>query len=409
MAFDISKLLHRQTFHLETKFLGTIQCSSLTVGMLSKLGKELKVAEIDSVVFARELLVKAGRYIRHNEREEDGNDKDETKSAPISDEDIYRLSDEEIEVFAREFVAHNDWLFKTYKTAQRSVTTNEKRENVVSIQPKPIDLPKEISERDSDYLVRVLRRYLDEQAERQKRMLGPFSGLFFKNILSNATEDLLKKHVSLSDQLGKTLRGLGPDLTEPHLSSIVKPSYLDIKVPPLPENPVHRTNRRLDDVLGHAEELHPIFLQSAELFRNMSDTALQMHADFSRSARQSLFVSFLIVCIATASLVVTALYSWWNYEQASVLESQYQRNLREQQAQVQTLVEQQDNRYRQLLGNQDKQLETLIKRQDAQVERIIKSLRVADTIQSKKDTEQLTEALLKVLQSIQGGQGKLEK
>ena len=407
MAFDIRKFAHREYFYLETDSVGIIQCGSLTLGMLSKMQKELKSDNIDSVVFTRNLLHEVGRHAKEDEREEDGKDKNETESSPIADIDISRLSDEEIEVFAREFVAHNDWLLETYKNAQRSVGTNEHGETVVSIQPAAVDLPKEKTERDSDYLVRVLRRHLDEQAERMERALRPFSGALFRNMFSNTTRERFKTHVSLSDQLGRTLRGLGTGLTGKNIGRIANQEYLDIKDPIFREDPVYETNRRLGDVLDHAEELRPIILQSAELFRSMSDTALEMHADFNRSARRSLRVSFLVVCIATVSLAVTAWYSWWSYRQSSVQEAQYQRNLREQEAQFQTLLRQQDNRYRQLLGNQNQQLETLVKRHDAQVERIIESFQASNTIGTENDREQMTEALLKVLQSVQGGQRKL--
>ena len=328
MAFDIRKFARREYFYLETDSVGIIQCGSLTLGMLSKMQKELKSDNIDSVVFTRKLLHEVGRHAKEDEREEDGKDKNETESSPIADIDISRLSDEEIEVFAREFVAHNDWLLETYKNAQRSVGTNEHGEMVVSIQPAAVDLPKEKTERDSDYLVRLLRRHLDEQAERMERALRPFSGALFRNTFSNTTKELFKTHISLSDQLGRTLRGLGTGLTGRNIGRIVNEEYSDTKFPTLPEDPVHETNRRLGDVLDHAEELRPIILQSAELFRNMSDTALEMHADFNRSARRSLRVSFLVVCIATASLVVTAWYWWWSYKQSSVQEAQYQSNLR---------------------------------------------------------------------------------
>ena len=377
MASELSKLLPQDSFHLETQSLGTIWCDSLKVGTLSMLEKELKQDDIDSVIFARKLLHEVGRHKEKSESEQ--KDEDATKSAPFSVEDISRLSDEEIEHFSSEFVAHNDWLLETYETTQRSVTTNDEGDKVPTIHRTPIELPKDDAERDSDYLVRLLRRYIDEQAKQINQMLRSFSGSLFKNTFSTATKDLLKKHVSLSDQLRRTLQGFGPSLTGPHIADIVKSDYTGIEIPTLPENPIHETNQRLNDVLDHAEELRPIFIQSAELFRNMSDTAVQMHADFNRSAGKSLFVSVLVGCIAGASLVVTALYSWWSYEQSSLQETQYQRNLREQRAQIQTLVEQQDSQYRQLLDYQGDQLATLIRRQDAQVQQIIESLRADDT------------------------------
>ena len=385
MTFDFSKLTQRHIFNLETDTLGTIQCSSLKAGMLSNVEKDFNATEKDSIVIARRLLREVGRHIKEGERKEDGKVKDETESAPLTDDDVNGLSVEEIEIFAREFVAHNEWLKKTYEGTHRSVTTNKKGENDVTIQSMPVDLPNENAECHSDYLVRVLRGYLDEQVKRNKRLLKHFTDSNFNNIFSNATEDLLKKHVSLSNQLATTLQSLRSGTTEPYLGSLAEPIHVGInKIPTPPENPVYETNRRLGDVLDHAEELRPIILQSAELFRNMSDTALLMHADFNRSARKSLNVSILVACIATVSLVVTALYSWWSYEQSTVQEAQYQHNFHEHQAQFQTLIEQQDDRYRQLLGDQDKQLETLIQRQDAQVEKIIDSLQVSNTIQSEK-------------------------
>ena len=407
MASDISKLFHQGNFRLETDSLGAIQCGSLTLGMLSKIQNELKADNIDGVVFTRKLLLKVGQHIKEEENQENENDKNETENAPIADEEIDRLPDEEIEVFAREFLAHNHWLLHSYKDSETSMTTNEQGETVVSIQPTPVDLPRANTERDSDYLVRALRRYLDEQTERIDRTLRPYSGKLFGNPFSNTTRDFIRRHVSLSDQLTRTLGRLGPGLTERHVGRMVNQESPKLEIPPLPENPVHETNRRLGDVLDHAEELRPIILESTALFQSMSNTALEMHADFNRSARRSLHVSLLVVCIATASLAVTALYAWWSYEQTSVQDAQYQRNLREQEAQFQSLFEQQDNRYRHLLGIQDKQLQTLMERHDAQVERIIESLHAANTVRTENDRRELTEALLNVLQSVQQGQPDL--
>ena len=403
MASDISKLFHRENFRIDANSLGTIHCGSLTLGMLSEIQKELKADNIDGVAFTRKLLLKVGQRIREEEKHEDGNDKNEAENAPIVEEEVDRLSDEEIQDFAREFLVHNPWLLQSHKDSETSTTTNEQGQMIVSVQPTPIDLPREITEQDSDYLVRVLRRYVDGQTERINRALRPYSGTLFGSPFSNTTRDFFRRHVSLSDQLTRTLRSLGPGVTGRHVGKVVNKDSPEPMFPSPPEDPVHETNRRLGHVLDHAEEFRPIILDSAALFQSMSDTALEMHADFNRSARQSLRISLLVFCVAAASLAVTALYSWWSYEQASVQDAQYQRNLRQQQVEFQNLLEQQDDRYRQLVGNQNRQLQNLIKRHDAQVDRLIESVHAANAVATENDTKEVTEALLRALESVQQG------
>ena len=383
MAADFRKIARRLAFRLETHSLGTIHCGSLTSGAFSKIEEELQSDGVNSVIFARRLLQEVGRNFEEVKRNEDEDDKKETRDKPLTAEDISRLSDGDIQHFSREFIAHNKWLLRTYKDAHRAVRTNKKGEKVISVKPTAVDFPKDNTESYSDYLVRVFRRYQEEQAESLKKITNPLSSSLFGNKFSSVTEGLLMKHVTLSDQLRKTLRGIEPKFTEPYIDSTIEPRHLDLPDLQIQENPAHGTNRRLDDVLDHAVELQPIILHSVELFRNMSDTVLQMHADFSESARQSLFRSFVVICIATASLFVTALYSWWSYEQSSVQEAQYERTFRDQQAQIQTLLEQQDERYLQLLSNHANQIQTLLERQDPQDQRTIESIPPINMIESE--------------------------
>ena len=352
-------------FEFETRSIGTIRCSSLTIGMLSSLERELKNDRIDSLVFTRKMLREIGRHT------EIGEGKGEANSLSLTELNIGSITDEELETFASEFLAHNDWLHTTLEARKHSVSKIRDGEKVIVRQPTQFHSGKIETESNSEYLVRILRRHVDEHTLSIRRIVKPFFGSPFTNTFSNTTKSLLKNHISLSDQLRRTLRSFEPDLTLLNPSGSLEAELTDVRVPDIIESPVAETNRRLGDVLDYARELRPIILQSAELFRNMSDTALQMHADFNQSARRSLFVSCFVACIATISLVVTAVYSWSSYRQSSIQEAQYQRIFSEQQSQIHTLIEQRDNAYRQLFGNQDEQGGTLIGEQGDPVEQVV--------------------------------------
>ncbi len=398
---DISELTKRHVFSFETESLGTVRCGFLAVGMLPSIENVLKAKELDAVSFARQLLTRIGHRVTVLDGDEAGNGTDQTDHSMLSEEDTHYISDDEIEVFSREFVAHNDWLLTSFEDTQRSDTKNSDGESIASVQTAPDNLLKDESERDSDYLIRIVRHYLDEQAERINRMFGSNSTPLIRSALSRPTNDLLKKHFSLSDQLGTALRGLSNGPTEPHVGGIAELERPDLT---LPENPIRETNRHLGDVVGHAEELRAIVFQCAELFRSMSDSALHMHADFNKSAKRSTAVSLLVASIAVASLFVTAMYSWWSYGESSTQEVFNQRTLQEQQSHIETLIEQQDRRYEQMLDRHQKQLETLLDRQDERIERIAEDLVTAAADQSQRNRRQLAEMLLNLLRLDQGEQ-----
>ena len=387
MPVDLSKLDRVLSFPLETDALGTIHCGSLKAGTLSRIERELQSRELDSVAFTRWLIQQIGRRIRLSETKENHDDRFNPEGRLLTDDEIARLSDDDTQNFARQFVARNQWLLQTYKSGQRAQTTDEKGVKNISRRPTQIEYPRDEAETHCHYLVRVLRRYFDKQSERWKTITRPFFASLVGSTFSNSTKEQLKKHVTLSDQLGRTLEYLDPNVRDPYIAGTLETPDFPFRPPQIPENPAHGTNQRLDDVLDHAEEIRPIILQSAELFRSMSDTALQMQADFTKSARHSLLASFIVICIATLSLFVTAWYSWWSYTRFSVQEAQYERTLSDNRVHIQTLLEQQDERYRQLLTNHASEFQALIERQQPQDLQSTELLLLNETIEIESDLQ----------------------
>lgn len=165
---DLNKLMHMYDFTLETKALGQIQCGSMNAEMHSKLRTTLESRDVDSLVFSRHVLGLVSKKVLTGDIQKGAQAQEEC----FTEEEISSISDEDVEVFAREFILHNGWSPHSYEDADRHVSMNEKGERSVSYTPKTSDLPKGDAESSSDYLVRVLRHYFEEQSKSLKRMMG---------------------------------------------------------------------------------------------------------------------------------------------------------------------------------------------------------------------------------------------
>jgi hypothetical protein len=309
MALDLSKLARRYEFDFASETLGTLHCGALTLGVLRDLEKLLADQNLGGRSFVLKLIEIVAT---HPSTDESGDADSEPKGRPVTATEAAQLSSGEIEAFAREFLTHNPSLLETYDGADRAVRTDDDGKRVVSVTPRTIDLPRDDEERDSDYLVRVVRRYLDEQRHRLSQITRPLSGLFkdfglFKGFgLSKTTQDVIRENLFLSDRLG----GLTGALNTDYARAFEPPAIRDI---PIPENPIHKTNARLEDLLDHIAALRPLAAETANLIRSMNDASIRMLGDFGRNARRSEIYNWIIIGIAAVSLVVTAVFSVLSY------------------------------------------------------------------------------------------------
>ncbi len=360
------KITHPHQFKLETKSLGTIWCFPPTVGMFTDIEKDLNTSDIDNLSFVRILVKRVGRRAD----EDTVGDINNTEGKSLTDDDIGNLSNEEIETFAREFLTNGKWLLKN---SESSKTVDEKGKIKISVKYPLVDLPKEDSECDSDYLVRVLRLYFDKrakQSEALRRTLNPFTGIFSKNPFSDITNNLLDERVLLSNQLEKTLGD--PDFIRP----------VRLELPSIPTNPIHETNGLLDSILGHAEKFQSIIPQLVELHKNTADVLLQIQSDFNRAAWKSTIFSVVIISIAAMSFGATAFFSFLDYKMSSSREEQYHRYLANQETLTENLIQQQAKQHELFIGSLEEKIESFIERRDNQIDRFIEHFPITNKDQS---------------------------
>ena len=81
----------------------------------------------------------------------------------------------------------------------------------------------------------------------------------------------------------------------------------------------------------------------------MNAVALRMQADFIRNTRRNEIYTRIIIGIAAASLVLTAMFSWWSYTDAHGRAEESARLLKAYQAEIQVLTQAQDERLEELI------------------------------------------------------------
>lgn len=309
MSINLDELKRQHEFEFETEALGRLKCRSISTKSFKILEELLADESLTGRHFIVNILTQIAVHISDDEQE----------SQQVTIEEANQLTDDEIESFAKEFLAHNNWILMTYEVASSNVVTDENGNRVVSRTPQKINLPKILNETDSDYLIRVIRHYLDIQRQRIEELTKPLSG-FFKNLKKlTSTQDAIRNNFFISDKL-KELSNLSEkfhrnlDFGKTDIAASIDP----IRPLELPESPIIETNRRLNKVIDYIDEIYPLVSESAKLISSMNDVSIRMLANYGRNAQRTERFTYIMIIIATISLVITAGFSYINYTSRNI-------------------------------------------------------------------------------------------
>lgn len=333
MALDISKLARMHDFYIETKALGKIKCGSTNSNSMSALGAVLKAQDVDGPYFARKLICVVGKKLTVDEVDGEG----EIQEIVVTAEDVEQLSEEEIELFAKEFISHNSWLIQTNNDTGTGIRKSKSGE---SDNCQKENAQRSNDEKSSGYLMRIFEEHIKNMNKRLQEIINPshgylkslqeivnpFGGLQ-KSMFENSTLEALRRNFDLSDHLRGTISQINRNTHDfGATKGMIEPIHARFPEIQIPENPAHETNRRLNGVIEKLESVQDLAAQSAEIIRNMNDTALMMQSDYIRNAKRSEVFTKAAIWIAAISLFVTCVFSCINYfdsksqsEQAMIL------------------------------------------------------------------------------------------
>ncbi len=145
--------------------MGQVHCGSVNDKMSSALGKILMMSDVDGVNFARQMLHRVGK--KTAAKDVQGTSMVQCEEGLVAEE-VNKITDAEVEIFAREFIAHNRWLLRSYKDRdQRAISKEEK---ITSHTLTTVDLSQGNAEGSTNYLVRLYRNYIAAQKEQLQRL-----------------------------------------------------------------------------------------------------------------------------------------------------------------------------------------------------------------------------------------------
>lgn len=182
---------------------------------------------------------------------------------------------------------------------------------------------KELLERGQDeaaaaFLLRAFRDY-DERRIVQAQALNDKLRRDFKGLagsLSGRGFDALVKGSAASDRIKEIIEGshsslIGRSLRRPPYGASASDRPELFRIPEMPENPIHETNRKLTEMAASTEEMRQLYFQQAALQENLNTVATEILDKFvkgSKDAARSSRNALIVAGIAVAATIIPFLY-----------------------------------------------------------------------------------------------------
>jgi hypothetical protein len=317
---DIADFGHAGDFEFQTKALGTIYCEQLQTGYQTEINKKIDEIDQSSTQIARHLLLLVG-----HKPDKNPDMKYKVGGEKLSEQEVAYVTDDEIDIFSREFVKNNAWFLCRSKSDEM--------------------IQKEDVESDCDFLVRAFKNRMEIDKARLEKLT--------KNFFSQSTLDSINESMRASDQIGQIMRGfriggiaeqamkeaeklskisaVGQYEKLSELSGIGEIGAVDKIIfgqndniektidyipPKFPENPIHETNRRLNSVVEQMEKAVLVSNATSEMIKKVHDTAINIHSDYIENAletgeqtRDAIKISERSFYIAIAGFIVSTIFS----------------------------------------------------------------------------------------------------
>lgn len=162
----------------------------------------------------------------------------------------------------------------------------------------------------------LARGYRAEALRMKTRFSTMFKGMseHLKSVLGPG----LAENYSASNRLGEIIKSMQGGMgaaTEAHAT--IRHEPFELRVPPIPRNPIYDTNEILQEVAGQIDQMRELAAATAEMQRTLNDTASTAVADFSSGAeatrkatRNGLWIAGTSLVVSIIALVVTIYMDW---------------------------------------------------------------------------------------------------
>ena len=284
MQIDLDRIIGAHRFEWDSQTLGKILVHSLTGSERSTLNAAHEsYLDTDSFRFVKSLITAICQL--------DSDNSGKYSDDRISADQANRLTEAELNEFARKFLEKNPYLRNDLEKRKNRKGKNRNSELVTKAEyQKRNDAEKSEGETDCDFLKRVMHQYRVQQKELNKRI---WEDIKRKNLFSNSVLDLIDNNKQLSNRLSSTLD-----------------EYPRIDPIKFPENPIYETNRQL-------EALGRMIKDTSSLVQSLNDSGRGMALELASGSKTARRFNTIMIIIGLITLTFSSVMSLMSYMSSS--------------------------------------------------------------------------------------------
>jgi hypothetical protein len=292
MAFDISQILKQQPIGVVDTKAGKLLLYSMTVSAQIELKKDIQkpIDQCEPIAYLRKLA----KYICFPDSSVDGG-KERPKEVILSDEDTYKLSDEDLENIAKLYLSQNDYL---YHESVRKTSPIDGGGTGVTIKKGDIKYPK--LEGESDVL--YLHRLSGIEEHRQEELISGIT-FPFRHFSAN-----LNKNLKETFTMGETLK---------QSINTVRPSSLDSYVTKIPNidiaalarqkeerqlKPIREMASKLDKLIELSSLASDFMVKTNELQAGIAEELKESGDKAAVFSKANLFLTIVVIVLTIFSI-----------------------------------------------------------------------------------------------------------
>lgn len=302
MALNIGQLLKREAFACIETNIGELCVFSINAKDQTKLHKNFDTSLVDCppADFIRNLCV----YIcfpKYSLKDE----KYKPDNPVLTNEDVNKLTEDELEKIAGIYIDNNEYLFKKLEFKKKK---NDKGETVNYGEYNEIERPRIGGETNISYLYRLSVLEIEKQKKQMQDMFKSVSGL---GSFSSSLTDSIKNTLTMGDSLSKAMESIRA-ITTPELRPIERDRFhtnffkIDRDKEERRLQPFNELSNRLDQLIESSVQASEFMIEANKIQTRIA-SEIKASGDLTdKHSRKNILLSGIVIMLTVISLSLTA-------------------------------------------------------------------------------------------------------
>lgn len=240
------------------------------------------------------------------------------ESPILSDSELLKLTEEDLEEFAQVYVKNNRYLFR-----EREYERTKDSDGTIGVRPQEgkIEHPRDAEESFVDYLHRLTLIERERQREQAEKLMNSFTGF------SSGLAESLRKNLAHGDALRRAAGHLRPELTDHNF--VVEPKVQSVDWAELHRNaeearlaPFRDLAERLDQLVESSAQASEFMVEANELQAQIAEEIKRSGDSASSFSKITLWLSVVIIILTVVGLGATA-YSLYEGSRQAELRNEF--------------------------------------------------------------------------------------